>query len=275
MVTIEYHLYRVKFIKPSQLGLFASEMSASDLFSRALGEKPAIAMTHENVWHIGNIEYFNDMTGSFAIGRTTKTTVERYDDKTGNFKEEIDDSGPYTYVLFDRSIGLIGIAKKSKVAPDVSAIARKIKALLESSSVVKESGVDVKVSIIPDPEDFILKIQRAYSIKKFRAYFTGPNPVDADEIFQKPLSIYCQELNGNHGNIEVVGSSLNEEVVAVVAKSTAATGNTASAIIQTENGKKTIKIQLKGDAVRVPVDSDISHKQALLELQEAYYRVRG
>lgn len=274
MATVEYHLYRVKFIKPRQLRLFPSEMSASDLFADALKEKPSIALKRENVWHIGNIEYFSDMTGSFAIGRTTKTTVERYDDESGNFKEELDDSGPYTYVLFDRSIGLIGIAKKSKVAPDVPAIARKVKALLESSFVVKNSGVEVKVSLIPDPEDFILKIRHAYSIKKFRAYFTGPNPADADEIFQKPLSVYCKELNGDHGSVEVVGNSLNEETVEAVAKSTAATGNSASAKIQPKKDKKIIAIHLGGDAVRVPVDLDISRVQALAELQEAYYGVR-
>lgn len=274
MITVEYHLYRVKFIQPKQLDFFAKEISASDLFLRVLSEKPAIALMRENVWHIGNIEYFNEMTGSFAIGRTTKTTVERYDVKTGNFIEELDDSGPYTYVLFDRSIGLLGIAKKSRVAADVEAIARKIKALFEIAVIVKELGVEVKVSVIPDPEDFIFKIRHAYSIKSFRAFFTGPNPVDADEIFQKPLSVYCRELNGDHGSVEVVGDSLNEDAVEAVAKSTAATGNTAAAKIQAKRGGKTIIIKMKGDAVRVPLNSEVSREQALEELQAAYYRVR-
>jgi hypothetical protein len=31
---------------------------------------------------------------------------------------------------------------------------------------------------------------------------------------------------------------------------------------------------MKGDAVRVPIDPELSREQALEELQEAYYRVR-
>ncbi|EIJ35292.1 hypothetical protein [Thiothrix nivea] len=275
MPVIEYHLYRIKFIKPSQMTLFYSDVSPSDLFSMALNEKPTITLKKDNVWHIGNIEYFDKFCGAFAIGRTTKTTVERYDNNTGNFIEQLDDSCPYTYVLFDRSIGVLGVAKKTKVAPDVQAIARKIEGIFDNSTSVKERGINVLVDIIPDPEDFIEKIRSAYSIKRFKAFFTGPNPIDADEIFQKPLSIYCQNLNGNYGSVEIVGDALNEEGVEAVAKSTAATGNTASARIQTDKEKKLISVQLRGDAVRVPVDQSSGREQALREVKEAYYRVRG
>jgi len=131
MPASEYHLYRVKFIKPAQRKLFPPELSASEIFSDALAEKPAMELRQNNVWHIGNIDYFDDMTGVFAIWRTTKTNVEKYDNDTGDFIEEVDDSGPYTFVIFDRSIGLLGIAKKTKVAAKTTAIARRIKGLFE------------------------------------------------------------------------------------------------------------------------------------------------
>lgn len=275
MASIEYHLYRIKFIKPSQLQLFGDDISASDIFLKALKEKPSVELRLNNVWHIGNIECFDDMTGCFAIGRTTKTTVEKYDNETGNFIETEDDSGPYTFVLFDRSIGLLGIAKKSKVAPDVPAIARKIKNILLNCKTIKEYGVDVKVSFIPDPESFLQKIKTAYSIKRFKAFFTGPNPVDADELFQKPLSVYCQKVGAEKGSVEVQGEGLNEETVAAVSKSTASSGNVATARIQKRKGKKTISISLKGDAVKVTVDSKITKRSALAEVKEAYLEVRG
>jgi hypothetical protein len=271
---VEYHLYRIKFIKPAQIRLFAEELSPADMFAKALAEKPAITIKRDNVWHVGNIEHFGEWTGAFAIGRTTKTTVERYDDESGNFIEEKDDSGPYTYVLFDRAIGLLGIAKKTKVAPDVQAIARKIRGLFESTRIVQDSGIDVRVDIIPDPDDFIAHIRSAYAIKRFRASFTGPNPVDADELFQKPLSVYCQKLKGDHGTVDVTGSSLDAESIEAVAKSTAATGNSASAKIQSGRGKKTVTVKLAGDAVRVPVDPDTSREVVLADLQQAYHRVR-
>ena len=274
MPVSEYHLYRIKFIKPAQRKLFPPELSASEIFKDALSEKPTMELRQNNVWHIGNIKYFNNLTGVFAIGRTTKTTIEKYDDLTGNFVEGQDDSSPYTFVIFDRSIGLIGIAKKTKVAPKTEAIARRIKGLFEKTNVVIEHDVEVRVDLIPDPKNFIEKIRSAYAIKRFKAHFTGPNPVDADELFQKPLSVYCQQMAGEQGTVEVVGNSLNEETVEVVAKSTASTGNTASAKIQTKRGSKPISVSLRGDVVKVTVKENQSEQEILEDIQATYYEVR-
>ena len=257
------------------MALFNSDISPSELFLKALQEKPSIELRQNNVWHIGNIEYFDDVSGSFAIGRTTKTTVEKYDDETGNFIETEDDSGPYTFILFDRSIGLLGIAKKSNVAPNVEAIARKVEKIFSYCKAVKEYGFDVKVRFIPDPETFLQKIKSAYAIKRFRAFFTGPNPFDADELFQKPLSVYCQKVGADQGSVEVHGEGLNDETVIAVAKSTASSGNSATASIQTEKGKKPVPISLKGDAVKVVVDPVLPKRSALSEVREAYQEVRG
>lgn len=274
MPTIIYHLYRVKFIKPAQIDLFGETNTPADIFWKALSEKPSKEMRRSNVWHIGNIEPFDDETGCFAVGRTTKTTNEKYNDNTGDFIEEVDDKSPYTYVIYDKSIGLIGIAQKSKVAKDVKAIASKIRQLFERARVVLESNVEVRVDHIPDPDDFLVKIRNAYSIKKFKASFTGPNPIDADELFQKPLSVYCQKINGQNGSVEVHGTSLNEQTVEAVAKATAATGNTASARIQPRRGKRTIPIYLKGDAVQVAFDQEEDKRLAVAEMREKYFEVR-
>lgn len=126
MPTVEYQLYRKKFIKPSQVDLFRQELSARAMLENGLAEKPSIALRKSNVWHIGNVEYFDDGEGRFAIGRTTLTTVEKFDTETGNFTELIDDSGSYTFVYFDSKLGLLGIGKKSRVANDVKSIGRKI-----------------------------------------------------------------------------------------------------------------------------------------------------
>jgi len=75
---------------------------------------------------------------------------------------------------------------------------------------VTDTGVDVRVDMIPDPENFLEKLRGAYAIRKFRATFTGPNPVDADELFQKPLSVYAQRMDASYGVLEVTGESLNE-----------------------------------------------------------------
>lgn len=275
MGTREYHLYRAKFIKPAQLPLLAENQSSMDIFLKSILDKPEYNLSSGGEWHIGNVKQFDEFSGSFAVGRTTKTTVEKFDKKSGDFIDELDDSGPYTVVIFDARIGLIGIAKKSKLAPKASDIARRIIDLLSTTKTAIDTGVDVRVDIIPDPKGFLAKLRSAYSIRKFRATFTGPNPVDADELFQKPLSVYAQSIRASSGTLEVNGEALSEEVAESVAKSTAATGNTASARVVTSKGNKAENIKMKGDAVVVTVSEAATTTEVLEKMREEYARVRG
>lgn len=274
LAMLELHLYRVKFIKPPQFSLFGNNISATEIFRTALDEKPSMELREDNVWHIGNVETLDNSGGKFAVGRTTKTTVEKFDETSGDFIKQTDDSGPYTQVFFYSDIGLLGIAKKSRVAPDVKTIARRIKGLLEKTRIAIETGVEVRVDAIPDPENFLDKIKSAYAITKFKANFTGPNPIDADELFQRPISVYCNALGGDNGSVEVFGRSLNEDVVEAVTKSTAATGNTASARIKKSDHKKTIAISLKGDAVKVSVEETSTDSEIFQEVRNSYNEIR-
>lgn len=274
MQTVEYHLYRVKFIKPAQTPLFFTDMTPRQLFEKALAERPALQMRENNVWHIGNIEPITDDGGRFAVGRTTTTTVEKFDEETGNFTELRDEAGPYTYVYFDGRIGLLGIGKRTKVAADVESVARKIKKLLANTTVVTDHQVAVRVDLIPDPKSFLEKISNAYAVKSFMAEFTGPNPIDADEVFQKPMSYYCQQLGADQGSVSVKGESLNEDAIVSVAKSTAATGNSASAFIQTEQGARPNRISFRREACKVLIDQETEMEQALISIQREYGEVR-
>lgn len=274
MQTTEYHLYRAKFIKPAQTNLFNPDRSPREFFELALAEKPSLELRKSNVWHIGNIEQITTDGGRFAVGRTTITTVEKFDETSGNFTELVDDSGPYTFVYFDSRLGLMGIGKRAKVAADVKTIARTIQKLLSQTETVSHNHLMARIDYIPDPESFLEKIYSAYAVKRFKAYFTGPNPVDADELFQKPMSYYCQQLEAEQGNVSLSGSALNADAVAAVAKSTAATANGASAFIQTEHGGRLVPISFRGDAKKVLVDQDSEKHQTLKAIQAAYREIR-
>ncbi len=143
----EYHLYRAKFIKPAQLPLFAVNKSPMELFLDSINDKPNYTQSRGSEWHLGNIKMFGEHSGSFAVGRTTKTTFEKFDKETGDFVDQLDDSAPYTVVIFDAKIGLLGIAKKSKLAPNALIIARRIKDLLLATKAAIETEIDVRVAV--------------------------------------------------------------------------------------------------------------------------------
>lgn len=275
MASIEYSLFRAKFIKSPQLSLFDENLTPKDLFLFTLSEKPFGELRKGNIWHIGNIESFSDTTGYFAVGRTTNSTIEKFDDMSGNFIEEELEESPYTHCVFDAQIGLIGIAKKASLAPTSINIADRIKDLFSQSKIIKENHITVEIQPIPDPEGFLKALVSAYQVSSFTAFFRGPNPFDADEHFQKPLSVYLSAANGEKGKAQIQGDDLNRKVLQDVTRSTAATGNEASARIKKSESQKSITIHLKGDPVKRRYDEE-EHKpkRVIADLINLYHRIR-
>lgn len=275
MSIIEYNLYRIKFIKSKQFNMFEIDNSPAEIFYTAINEKPTIVNRLDHNWHIGNIEPLLENSGYFRVGRTTKRTVERYDQKTGDFIDQTEEESPYTHVIYNLEIGFMGIAKKTRLSPSTKGIANTIKKLMLETRIVKSSGVDVEIQPISDPEGFLNKISSAYAIKKFTASFTGPNPFDADEYFQKPSSKLVKETNAQSGKTTLDGNDLDSEALTEITKSTAATGNKASASIQENVGEKPKKYNLSGDPIKKRYDEeDHDIEKVAKELYEEYQRVR-
>lgn len=278
MTTIEYNLFRAKFIKPHLLPLHdTSRQPPQEIMLTALNQAPQLEAKRGYVWHIGNIQYFSAAkdTGYFAVGRTTRDTLPRFDPERRQFLEEEFETSPYTHCVFDSKLGLVGIAKNTNLAPTAKGIASRLQHLFEQASVIVENEVTVEISPIPDPEGFLKAIASAYRVSRFTAHFSGPNPFDADKFFQKPLSVYLSAANGEKGKAAIQGQDLNREVVSAVARSTAATGNAASARITKARSQRPITINLEGDPVKRRYEEALHDpKKVLQDLTNLYERIR-
>jgi hypothetical protein len=275
MASIEYSLFRAKFVKPIQVSLFTATNTPRDLFLSALSERPSAELRKGYTWHIGNIKYFSETAGYFAVGRTTDSTIEKFDEETGDFLEVELTASPYTHCVFDAALGILGIAKKSILAESAKGIAHRIEQLLSMARSIIEANVAIEIHPIPDPEGFLRAISSAYKVSRFAATFHGPNPFDADEHFQKPLSVYLQAAGGAKGKAQIQGDDLNRDVLAEVTRSTAATGNEASARILKSRNQAPVTINLRGDPIKRSYDENKHHPNAVLnDLTETYNRVR-
>lgn len=275
MGTIEYHLFRAKFIRPRQLFIFHDHLTSAEMLLKSIDSKPSAETKQGYKWHVGNIELFSESSGYFAVGRTTLSTVEKFDSVSGNFVEEELEKSPYTHCVFEAAIGLIGIAKKPSLSQTTKGIAHRLEQLLGSTDVVRRNWVNVEVLPISDPEGFLEALNSAYRVYNFTASFRGPNPFDADEHFQKPLSVYLSAANGTRGRTSISGDDLNREVLHEVTRSTAATGNEASAKIQRTEHEKPVTVNLKGDPiVRKYDEEEHQPEKALEDLVKAYEGVR-
>lgn len=273
---VELHLFRVKFIRPAQTLLLSDNRTSSELFHDALLEKPSAELRSGFLWHIGNVVQLDDSGGAFAIGRTTNTTLSRYDEEQGNFVEEDSEDSPYTVCLYDLQIGFVAIKKKTRLSPTTEGIARQLSKLLSQTEAAKSNEIEVRIDAIPDPFNFIARIQSARYIKRFTAHFTGPNPFDADELFQKPLSVYCQAIQGETGKVITEGEALDSETAISVTRSVAATGNEASARIIEHEGSRARNIHLKGDNAKCTFPEDeFVPSDGLNAARSEYQRVRS
>ena len=275
MAVIEYSLFRAKFIHPHQKLLFAEKASPSEVLLAAINERPSTEIREGYTWHIGNIKPFDAATGYFAVGRITNATIETFDDATGNFIEQELETSPYTHVVYNAEIGFLAIATKSRLAASAKAIASKVEALLSETSIVLQNELTVEIPPIRDPKGFVKEIGAAHRVCRFAATFKGPNPFDADELFQKPLSVYLSAANGSEGKAQVKGDHLDKEVIQAVARSSAATGNEASARLQRAKGQPLVTVHLSGDPVKKTYDLDRHDPEKVCEdMTKLYHQIR-
>jgi hypothetical protein len=277
MAGTEFRLFRIKFIQPSQKRLFYdSKKTPGEYFLGALEERPSLQIRKPYRWHIGNLDYFSETSGSFAVGRTSKKTVDLYDEGTKNFIEVDHTESSFSFCLFDSELGILIVSRNSRLSQRAEVIADKIEKLLSLNSEIRLYEIRVEISPIPDPEGFIKQLSSASQVTRFTATFGGPNPFDADEYFQRPMSVYLASTDGEEGSTTIKGESLNNEALVDVAKSTAATGNKASARITRHTNSKPETIHLEGDPVKRNIDlTNHSLQDVLKQFLKVYRNIRG
>jgi hypothetical protein len=255
--------------------MFDYPVNRQDVFTAALRGDAGTTIRAGYRWHIANVQFYSEFSGYFRIGRTTLTASPTFNPESG-FTEQVSEFSPFTHCVFDAQIGFVGIARNTELAQETDAIARRVADALSSTRPVEENSIFVELTPIPNPEGFLHDIDSAYRVIKFSATFHRPNPVDADEIFQKPLAKLLATANGQLGKAEVTGEDLNREAIKAITRSTAATGNDATARVRTGRGKRSKKIRLRRSTVTASYEEEEHNPaQVLADLRTLYKRVRN
>lgn len=273
---LSFYLYRVKVISPKQKMLFDGEKTSTEILKEVLLSKPSKELKKGFVWHIGNVTEINDAGIYFAIGRTTKSIVERYDEVDKNFVEEDFETSPYTHAILDLQYQVLAVASKSRLSPKAKGIAKQFERLANDSLIVKSLERKVEVAELNDPETFISHIQRAYSVVHFSMNFGEPNPWDVNEDFQKPMQSLLHEASGTRGRTSISGPDLDREIIEELTRATASTGNTAKAIVKSSKESKGVTKYLKANPVAINeegLEKDGLHK-FISRVREAYLNIR-
>lgn len=269
-------LFRIKLLEVAQGALFRSQQSRTDFLRELINRKPDGEIRKGYVWHIGNVDSLDNSGIVFAVGRTTKTSKELYDEKSGDFLSIEDEEAPFTNVFYDSGIGVLGIAPKAKLSPSPKGVARSLERLLNYQPEVADRGFRIEISEIWDPEGFLEQIHHAYAVLSFSVEFGKPNPFDVQKEFHEPMEKYLEASGGEAGKTTIRGEDLDRETVEDVTRSAASTGKNASARLLREIGQKPITRHVKGDPVIVPAEDEEvkNHVDILSRIRETYQKIR-
>ena len=271
----EIYLYRLKLIRPLQQSLLHENLTRDQILNIAIDEKPLSDSRPGVYWHLGNIERIDPNIGSLAFGKTSKRKKDVFDFDKREFIQEGDINSPFTKIYFNAKLGIIGIVKKSKVAPVVNDIARKFAKLLQGTSVIRRNEIIIHLDEIKDPTNFIAELSEAERIYKFTFTFTKPNPEDIDIELQKPLEKYAELANAESGKTEIDGKNLSSPTLVKVSRSVASTGNDAEAKILKKGSKKPIKTRMRGNPARVTAVYGEDIESVSGKFYGEYSRIRG
>ena len=273
---LEFQLFRIKVYPSKQISLLEPPKKPSEILKEIIISLPSAELRRGMIWHIGNLSIIGKGGLYFRIGRTTKSTLEIYEN--GNFDEQEFDTAPYTHVILDIWLEVCAIAKKPKLSPKTTGIAHQFVRLLNASKRTRQIGASFDIDEINDPTDFIDHLRQAFSVSKFWVTFSRPNAFDVNEDFVKPTQKLLEDSNGEKGKTELEGDNLNTESLEDIARSAASTGNEATAWLQpNETSQKIIK-RLKGNPIIVMQEdvADPEHRMKILQIiREKYKKVRG
>jgi len=271
------YLFRVKVQEEAQRRLFSSSQSRSNFTLGLIGGKPHAENRRGYTWHIGNVQMVGAHDVIFAVGRTTKTSREQYDEESGDFLEVEDEEAPFTFAYFESQLGVLGILPKSRLAPTVRGIARNLGAMLNDQPEVQREGLRIEISELWDPEGFLQQVHEAFAVVGFTIEFGHPNPWDVEEDFHRPLERYLQQADGAKGRTTVQGEDLDRDTIEKVVRSIASVGNDASARLRNRRGHPPVVRRLRGDPVQVSLDEDhIERPASVFEaIRRAYGQLRS
>lgn len=274
-----FQLFRIKAVQPAQLALdFTVPDDRRSLIRKVVEARPSAELRRGYRWHIGNLDVIDRSASYFAVGRTTNSTIELFDDASGNFTEELVENAPYTHVLIDFELQVLAIAAKARLAPTTAGIARALARLLNEAE-DSVPGVEFKIEPLKNPVDLVREIGEAYQVTRFSVDFSLPNPWDADEDFQKPAQRLLLASEGSSGTTTLTGQDLARTPLQQLTRAAAASGDNAEATLRETENSKPVRRSLYGSNVELTESEEQEVRQlrssVVNKMRELYHVVRG
>lgn len=272
---IRFQLFRLKLY--IQQNLFNNDLDRSALLKRVISSKPSAELRVGYTWHIGNLEDLDEQSAYFALGRTTRSMLELYDDKAKDFVIGEYPESPYTHAFIDYHLQVVAIAYKPRLAPYTKTIGKQLEKLLSEQEPIKDAEATVRVAPLVDPRDFLEHLKVAIAVDKYWAEVSLPNPFDSHADWEQPFQRLLRSAKGSKGKTQIQGENLDRHVLEEITRAAAVTGNDVSARMKDSPRGRFRTRRLKGAAVVLDYDEteEGATRQSFVEdIRETYQHLR-
>jgi hypothetical protein len=246
--------------------LLGVEASEAQILKAALLEKPWDEV-RGHVWRVGNVSEVSGDSMVFFIGKEQPTTFGTVG-ADGDFHDAEAVVAPNTLVVVDLKYQLLAIAHRVQLSQSVYAVASRIRTLLASSQIVRETECKVSVAAVNDPTDFIRVLETAQAVVKFKVTYGLPNVWDADD-FQKPMQETTRILGADEGAAVFKGDDLRRGPLVRLAKASSAVGKKAVAWVKKSAGDRVVPVKQNNNPVIL--EQDIVTEDSSVSGQDVAY----
>ena len=272
---MRFQLFRIRMFHDPEL--FPYDLDRGRLLKRLLDSRPSAELRRGYSWHIGNVLSIDGSALYFALGRTTKCSIELYDDETKNFVQGENEESPYTHVILDFDLQILSIAYKQRLAGYTSTIAGYLEKLLNQQDIIRSVGIRVDITAVKNPHDLLTLISQAACIKKCTIGVSLPNLFDVHEDFEKPFQKLLASAKGSHGKTEMRGEDLDKGVLSELAHSSAASGNDVAVRMKVDPESQFQTVHLRDKELFLDFEDEFEVAQpevVLSEMREKYHEIR-
>ncbi|MEW9855857.1 hypothetical protein [Novosphingobium sp. M1R2S20] len=246
MTTHRFHVLRIQCERILQSSLFEIKRSPSEVIAASIEAQPESVVRRNSEWHIAAPTPLSEGALAFQMGRVQSVPTPHYDDVKRVFFEFDTERAPFTWAVFDERTQACGVLRKTGVSLRATEVASKLERLLNASQVPQESGYNLYVEVIPDPEDFVDTLLTADKVVRFAFTARYENAFDVSRLIQRPAEQFNEKVGGEVTKVEVEGPDLSRPILEELTRGVAAVGEKATATVRENAGSKLRKILLQG-----------------------------
>lgn len=281
--SVEMFLFRLK-LEPYRRQRSLAELSINrpDLLFKLLSLVPSYQFSKKSIFRTSKIDNISETEHYFEVGIEYKKDGAKFDKIKKSFIAHENEITDFAHCFYESKIQLLVIEKKTglpapkTLASRLALAIEQIKTITEVFSCLTQEeqmlfiNSRCKADVIYEPSEFLKIIKNAYKVLKFNINIPMPNPVDFNDMIQKPVSELMSDVNASTSTVTVENKKegLDTHRLIGLTHDLSAYGAGASARVKKEENSNSEYIKLNKDEHSAKINLQIPQTMLMVHFKE-------